>query len=108
MRRPHIGDTLRKLVGDDGFVCETKSVDELGQFAEECLRNEIDVLCMNGGDGTSHLTLTAFVHAYGSRPLPTVVSLRGGTMNSFPASFKHKGSTEKILARTMEIGRAHV
>jgi len=60
----------------------THSLEDIQRTAETFKRNGIDLLCLNGGDGTNHCTLTAFIQIYGDTPLPRIAFLRGGTMNT--------------------------
>jgi diacylglycerol kinase family enzyme len=73
---------LGRVVGRAGWVCETPSLDDLPAVAAECRRSSVDVLAVCGGDGTYSRTLSALMHAYDGRPLPTFLPLRAGTMNT--------------------------
>jgi diacylglycerol kinase family enzyme len=55
------------------------------------------MLAINGGDGTAHVVLTAFVQAYGSDPLPPVALLRGGTMNTVASGVGVHGTPAELL-----------
>ncbi len=105
LKRPYIANQLRKILGSHGEVYETKNIDMLPEVAEEFLKDEIEILAVNGGDGTVGLALTAFVHVYGNRPLPMLLSLRGGTMNTMSNSLGLKGKTKPILRRAVDIYR---
>jgi diacylglycerol kinase family enzyme len=63
---------------------------------------EIDLLGINGGDGTGHVVLTAFAHAYGDRPLPRVLLLRGGAMNTVAHGHGIGGAPDAILKSVLE------
>lgn len=96
-KKPSLADRLEQTVGDWGTLYNTKGVEELPGIAEEFLKNGTDILAVNGGDGTLQLALTAFHKVYGEKPLPKVVILRGGTMNTVSNSLKIKGNPESIL-----------
>jgi len=102
LKRPWIGDRVKELVEQVGVFRETRNVNELPGVAEEFIEQGIDTIAVNGGDGTLHLVLTAFVNVYGDRPLPRVISLRGGTMNTMSNSLKIKGKTLSILDKAVE------
>jgi diacylglycerol kinase family enzyme len=85
-RRPQLAQQLAYVLGDRGELAQPDGVDRLVAVAESFRRHEIDILCINGGDGTTHEVLTAFVAVYGSAPLPTVALLRGGTINNVARS----------------------
>jgi diacylglycerol kinase family enzyme len=88
---------LGYLIGDRGSAAATRSLDDLYRVAEEFKRAEIDVLGINGGDGTIHHTITAFVKTYADRPLPMVAILRGGTMNTIANSYGIRGEPSNLL-----------
>jgi diacylglycerol kinase (ATP) len=58
---------------------ETAALDELPAAVESILADGIELLGINGGDGTVHLTLTALLAACKGRPLPALALLPGGT-----------------------------
>lgn len=101
LKRPGIAEQLRRILGHEGIVVETRNISELPQVAEQFLRDGIEIIAVNGGDGTLHLTLTAFIKVYGDRPLPKLLSLRGGTMNTMSTSLKLKGKTLDICANAV-------
>ena len=88
---------LGYLIGDRGSAAATRSLDDLYRVAEEFMKAEIDILGINGGDGTIHHTLTAFIKTYGGRPMPMVAILRGGTMNTIANSYGIKGEPSRLL-----------
>jgi diacylglycerol kinase family enzyme len=86
-RRPGTADRLARRLGDRGTVRTSDSLDTLHRIAEDFLyRDRVDVLAISGGDGTNHITLTAFLHVAAGAPLPPVAVLRGGTMNTLAES----------------------
>ncbi|MSP63540.1 MAG: diacylglycerol kinase [Myxococcales bacterium] len=88
---------LGYLIGSRGAAAATHSLDDLYRVAEEFKKEEIEFLGINGGDGTIHHTLTAFIKVYGQKPLPQVAILRGGTMNTIANSLGIKGDPAKLL-----------
>jgi diacylglycerol kinase (ATP) len=96
-RDPGSMQRLAYLIGSRGAVEATPSLDDLYRVAEEFRRAEIDILGINGGDGTLHHTLTAFVRTYGEQPLPPVALLRGGTMNTIANSLGIRGQPARLL-----------
>jgi diacylglycerol kinase (ATP) len=73
---------LGYLLGSRGSAEATRSLDDLYRAAEEFKQAGIDILGINGGDGTIHVTLSAFLKVYGDAPFPKVAILRGGTLNT--------------------------
>jgi diacylglycerol kinase (ATP) len=102
LNRPGVAEKLRRILGDEGIVVETRNIAELPQIAEKFLQDGIEIIAVNGGDGTLHLTLSAFIKVYGDRPLPRLISLRGGTMNTMSTSLKLRGKTLEICRLAVE------
>jgi diacylglycerol kinase (ATP) len=101
-KMPSRGRLLGYIVGQFGNLEITNSVEDLGRVASLFLEQKIDILAINGGDGTISRTLTAFIRAYGSVPLPQILVLRGGTMNMLADNLGIRGSPEEILVRMLE------
>ena len=99
---PTRGPLLGYIVGQFGKLEVTNSVDDLGRVASLFKKQGIDILAINGGDGTISRTLTAFIQAYGSQPPPKVLVLRGGTMNMLATNLGIRGTPEEILVRMLE------
>ena len=102
LRRPWIAAKLRNTMGDFGELVMTRNINQLPEVAADCMKKEIEYLGVNGGDGSLHLVLSAFINVYKDHPLPTVVALRGGTMNTMANSVKIKGTTVNILSQLIE------
>ena len=75
-------DRLADVLGGQGWVRETHSLEQLADVARECQVRQVELLGVCGGDGTLARTLTALVRAYGSDALPCILPLRAGTMNT--------------------------
>jgi hypothetical protein len=105
-RRPAIARRLRAQLGDDGEVLDASTPEELARAVERFRAAGIEVLGINGGDGTAHYVLTAFARAYGDAPLPKVVLMRGGAMNTAARGAGIRGGPEGIL-REVLIRRRH-
>ena len=90
---------LGYLLGSRGLPEATKSIDDLYRVAEEFRATGIDILGINGGDGTIGTTLTAFIKVYqaAETPMPLVAILRGGTMNTLANSMGIKGESGRLL-----------
>ena len=102
LKRPWVAGKIREALGDVGMLRETRNVNELGVVAEEFKAQGIDIVGVNGGDGSLHLVLTAFIKAYGDQPLPKIMSLRGGSMNTMSNSLKIKGHTIGIVQEAVK------
>ncbi len=102
LKNPKVAPKVQKLVEDVGIFRETLNVEELPTVAQEFKDQGIKTIAVNGGDGTLHMVLTAFVNVYKDTPLPKLMSLRGGTMNTMSNSLKIKGKTLGILKQTVD------
>jgi len=93
---------LNDLVTEDCILKETKSINALHQAVLEFKEHDIDIIAISGGDGTSHLVLSAVVNSYQDKSLPKFICLRSGTMNTFSNSVKFKGNTQNILKESID------
>ncbi len=100
-RHPRTGRRLRTQLGDDGAVLDAATPDELARALETFRGDGIDVLGVNGGDGTGHYVLTAFARAYGAEPLPKLLLLRGGAMNTVAHGHHIHGGPDSILREVL-------
>jgi diacylglycerol kinase family enzyme len=96
-RRPGTARRLRELLGADGELVDASTPEDLARAVERFRAARIDVLGVNGGDGTVHLVMTAFARAFGEEPLPQLLLLRGGSMNTVARAHGIRGSPERIL-----------
>ncbi|HYG68994.1 MAG TPA: diacylglycerol kinase family protein, partial [Anaeromyxobacteraceae bacterium] len=78
LRHPETARRLRELLDGDGEVVDAADLDALERAVERFRAERIDVLGVNGGDGTGHVVLTAVARAWGAEPLPRLALLRGG------------------------------
>jgi diacylglycerol kinase (ATP) len=97
LKRPWIARDLKNVLKRHGILCETRNVHELTKVAQAFLDQEIEIMAVNGGDGTLHFALSEFVNIYGNRPLPKLMPLRGGTMNIVSNFLRLKGKTLDIV-----------
>ncbi len=96
-RNPAIAGQLAYMLGDRGEVAQPNSREELVETARRFRDRGVDILAINGGDGTAHVVLSAFVAAWGNDPLPQVALLRGGTMNTVAHSLGVRGKPAELL-----------
>jgi diacylglycerol kinase (ATP) len=93
----NLDERLASLVGTNGIVRQTASLDEIDQVAKDFLANNIEILGISGGDGSNHYTLSTFIKVYSGTPLPQVAFLCGGTHNAHAASIGIDGNPETLL-----------
>jgi diacylglycerol kinase family enzyme len=96
-RHPGVARRLRALLREDGELLDASTPEELARALETFRSARADVLGVNGGDGTGHYVLTALARAWGGEPLPPIVLLRGGAMNTVADGNGVHGGPERIL-----------
>ncbi len=101
-RHPGKMRQLGYLLGSRGAAEATRSLDDLYRAAEEFKAAEIDILGINGGDGTIHVTLSAFLRVYGAAPFPKVAILPGGTLNTIAAGLGIRGRPQEMLYEVID------
>ena len=94
---PNRMERLRQILGREGVFRKTQNPEEIWDAAREFRRGKIDMLVIDGGDGTLHHTLSTFIPIYKGMDLPPIVLLGGGTMNTIAKSLGMKGLSEVIL-----------
>ena len=100
-RNPRLARKLAYILGDKNILEQPDHLDGLRSVARQFKERDVDIVCINGGDGTAHTALTIFLAEYGSKPLPKIALLRGGTMNTMARNIGLKGSPESILGRVV-------
>jgi diacylglycerol kinase (ATP) len=105
-RDPGCADRFAKLLGASGRVAAPPGLDELAKEAERAASESPAVIGIHGGDGTLHRTLSALVRAYGSRSLPPIAILPGGTMNVVASSLDIRVKPEDLLGELVACERA--
>lgn len=104
--RPEMALELRRLAQGEGEVVEAETPEDLAAAAERFRREGVDLVAVNGGDGTSHRLVDALVAAYGREPLPALALLRGGAMNIVASAHGIRGPPLRLLARLLAQRRA--
>lgn len=100
-RRPRIARRLREALGDDGQVLDASTPEELGRALEAFRASRVDLLGVNGGDGTLHFVLTAALRVFGGEPLPRLLLLPGGALNTVARGNGVRGGPERVLRRAL-------
>ncbi len=105
-RRPGVVGALARIIAPLGHAAVARSTptpEAIADVAAEFAERDIDILALNGGDGTNHVTLTEFIRVWGDRPLPRLLLLRGGTMNTVARGMGVvRGRPTTLLLRTVE------
>lgn len=101
-KNPKILDELRGILGHHGTLYATRDRAELTEALRDLRARQVDVLAINGGDGTNHITMTAAYEVWGAEPMPAVALLRGGTMNTTATGLGISGNPRSILAHLVK------
>ncbi len=104
-------DRLLQMLPDRDCARETPSLDHLEQALEALLfGHRVNVLIVNGGDGTIHHTLNAALQVTERAsaqtglhvPLPLFLFVNGGGMNMLARVFDSRGHPVRTLRRFLE------
>ncbi len=98
-RNPELARQLAYILGERGTLQMPRDLEALDEVARRFLEREVEVVAINGGDGTNHRVLSALLRVYGEQPLPIIAMLRGGTMNTAAHGLGIKGSPEALLGQ---------
>lgn len=86
---------------------DTSSVTEVRDVVREFRDKGVEIVCVNGGDGTQHYVANEIAKAYGTeRPLPVLVPLKGGAMNMLAKNLGVTGTPAESMARVADLARA--
>lgn len=100
--RPSTLNALDELLDSKDVHITSESLEELDQKVAQLAADEIEVVAVNGGDGSIRAVLTRVLEHYPEHRLPTLALLRGGTMNTISNSFGIRGRPPGILKRMIE------
>ncbi len=101
-RNPALARQLAYVLGEQGQLAAPNDFDALYRVAEHFKERQIDILAVNGGDGTTHVALTAFLKVYGEEALPRIALLRGGTMNTMATGMGIRGRPDQLLGQLVQ------
>lgn len=73
--------------------------DTIGRNIE---KGNVDLILINGGDGTIHQTITWLLNREGERNIPPIFPLRGGTMNVLASNMGLKGNPTKLSKMSVD------
>ncbi len=81
------------------IISTPQSVGELLPIVKSYKSQNIDYICIGGGDGTIHLVLSELLKVYKPNEIPPILILKDGTMNNISRSIKLKGVGPVILKK---------
>ncbi|MBW1870520.1 MAG: hypothetical protein JRJ19_00545 [Deltaproteobacteria bacterium] len=100
--------SLGYLAGTKGEAVATKHIEDIHEMARMFKERQIDILAINGGDGSNSLVLTAMIDEYADQKLPMIALLRGGTMNIAANSCGIKGTSAGLMVNLVHKYRQSV
>jgi len=80
---------------------EASTPSEVKSALDEFVRRKVDVVAVNGGDGTIHAVLTELFRQPSSEPLPLLALLRSGTASMIARDVGLSGSRGSALTRLL-------
>ena len=98
-RNPKLAQQLACILGEQGTLEMPHDLAALDKVARLFLEREVEVVAINGGDGTNHRVLSALLRVYGEHPLPIIAMLRGGTMNTAAHGLGITGRPQALLGQ---------
>ncbi|HTP49778.1 MAG TPA: diacylglycerol kinase family protein [Anaeromyxobacteraceae bacterium] len=105
-RRPETPRLLRRLLGADGALVDAATEEAVAEALAGFRRAGVEVLAVNGGDGTLAQVVTALPRDFGPPPWPMLLPLPGGSMNNVARAHGHRGSPQRVLERVLASLRA--
>ncbi len=106
LRDPGTAGRLARLLGDEGRLLAADTPGSLAAAVRAFREAGVDVLAVNGGDGTLRRVVTALAEGWGPSPWPLLLPLRGGAMNTVAHAHGLRGGPERLLRRLLERRRA--
>ena len=109
-RNPALVQKLAYMLGDKGELRQPPDLDHLEETVRELKARDVDVVCVNGGDGTLHKVLSALVRVYSEGAtgealrqvrLPRIAILRSGTLNTMSRNIGLKTQPAEMLGRVV-------
>ncbi len=85
----------------------TGSVAEVDPVIRDFRKMGIPYVAVCGGDGTSHHVLSRMINLYQKEPVPPLLHLRAGTMNTQSRTINLKGKAGNILKRFVAVLKEH-
>ena len=102
LRDPGTAGRLARLLGDEGRLLAADTPGSLAAAVRAFREAGVDVLAVNGGDGTLHRVVTGLAEGWGPAPWPLLLPLRGGAMNTVAHAHGLRGGPERLLRRLLE------
>jgi hypothetical protein len=99
---------LETILDGRAIARTTQSISDIGPVLSDFYDHGIDTLCISGGDGTIHFTLTELIHfaEQNKVELPYIYPLRGGVVNMVADDLTmHRGNPETLSEELLTFHR---
>jgi len=106
LRAPETAAHLRRLLGAEGELREAASPESLAEALAAFRTARVEVLAVNGGDGTLRRVVTGLAEGWGQAPWPLLLPLRGGAMSTVARIHGLRARPERVLERLLQARRA--
>lgn len=97
IRNPRMITIIRRIMGAYAIVIETSTINDIPEAIQTFYDNDVEIIGINGGDGTFSAVITVIIAIYKNKPLPKIVVLCAGTMNTMPKSIGIYGRTINLV-----------
>ena len=113
-KNPELVRRLAFVLGEKGELAQPDGLDRLEDTVRDLKQRDVDIICVNGGDGTVHKLLSALVRVYAAGltgrelravRLPLIGILKGGTMNTMARNIGLRQGGDKLLGQI--VGQYH-
>ena len=101
-RNPKKVKKLASILGQAGEIILSSSLEELQKDIDRCRDSGTQIICIHGGDGTIHQTLSAIHRSYQQRDLPKIALLKGGTINNIVTGVGCRKKPEQLLHQIVD------
>ncbi len=81
-KRSYTKEKLKKVIGDAGYVKDTRDFREMEETVEEFRKRKIKIFGISGGDGTVQRVVTTWIRKFGEETLPHIFLMAGGATNT--------------------------
>lgn len=112
-RNPKLLRRLAYILGETGELAQPPDLDHLEDTIRDFRSRQIDVVCVNGGDGTLHKVLSALVRVYSEGEddltrvtLPYVGILKAGTVNTISRNIGLRMGAKPFLGHIVDAWHA--
>ncbi len=100
-RSPEELRLLQDVLGQKGIFSLSHDLAQLDRIILEYKSKGIEIIGINGGDGSISLAISRMIALYGTQTLPKFCVLGGGTMNLVASQLGVKGSPQAVLKRLL-------